>query len=370
MAHSHDHHNTATIFVANPWNLAVVGYGLSAKIFHIPFIQAVPDLKFYGVVQRNPQPDNNASKDHPGIKSWRSVEDMLQDMDVDVVVVTSIPSSHFVICKQALEAGKNVIVEKPFVPTSKEAGELIELAKKNERWITVYQNRRWDSDFVTLKQIVADGALGHISEFETHFDRHRPDPPKATWKAVDEPGNGAIYDLGTHLIDQVYHLLGMPTAVTGFIGTQRLDAEGGSHDSFTVLLHYEKMLVTAKAGVVSPHVRQLRYWIRGTKGSYHKFHLDVQEDQLIQGMRPKDRGFGIAPEDHNGVLTLAEDGEMNKKVYPMVQPPTYEAFYRTVVGALRERNDVPVTAKDARDVLRIIEAAMESSETRKTIEIK
>ncbi|KAF2486093.1 hypothetical protein BDY17DRAFT_246404 [Neohortaea acidophila] len=352
----------------NPWNVAVVGYGLSAKVFHIPFITAVPDLKLYGVVQRNPKPDNDAEKDHAGIKSWRSVEDMLKDDEVDVVVITSIPTTHFEMCKKSLEAGKNVVVEKPFVPTSREADELIELAKTKGKLITVYQNRRWDSDFVTLQKIIKDGLLGDIAEFETHFDRHRPDAPPATWKVVDEPGNESIYDLGSHLIDQVYCLFGMPQRVTAFLGKQRRGVTQGPHDSFTVLLHYDGMLVTAKAGVISPHVRQLRYWVRGTKGSWYKYHLDVQEDQLRKGMRPTAQGFAIEPESHHAILTVAEGSEMKRSIHPTVSPlPTYLQFYKTLVDALQGNSGVPVDAAQCRDVLRIIEMAQQSSAEGSTI---
>ena len=271
-AHGQDHeHEVATILAVNPFNFAVVGYGLSAKVFHIPFINAIPDFKLYGVVQRSPQPDNDAAKDHPGIQSWRSVEEAYQDKKVDVVVITSIPGTHYQMCKDALEAGKNVIVEKPFVPTSKEADELITLAKEKNKILTVYQNRRWDSDYLTLRKIMSEGSLGRIAEFETHFDRHRPESPADTWKTKDEPGHGSIYELGTHLIDQVYHSFGMPQRVTGFLTTQREGVKGAAHDSFTVLLHYKDGLIaTAKAGVVSAEVEQLRFWVKGTKGSFKK----------------------------------------------------------------------------------------------------
>lgn len=243
---------------------------MSAKIFHIPLILAIPDFKLYGIVQRSPKPDNDAGKDHPGTKSFRSVDEVYADPDVDLVVITSIPGTHYSMCKDALEAGKHVVVEKPFVPTSREANELIEIQKKSGKLLTVYQNRRWDADFLTLRQVMSSGSLGDIAEFETHFDRHRPDPPPDTWKAADEPGHGSIYDLGTHLIDQVYHTFGMPRRVTGFIYEQRRGTQGGVHDSFTALLHYDKMIATVKAGVVSPEVEQLRYWVRGTKGSFKK----------------------------------------------------------------------------------------------------
>ena len=255
---------------AKPINAVVVGYGLSAKVFNIPLILAVPDFKLYGIVQRSPQPDNDCEKDHPGIKGFRSVEDVYNDPDVDLIVISTVPGTHYSMCKAALEAGKHVVVEKPFVPTAKEADDLISIQKNSGKLLTVYQNRRWDADFLTLQQILADGSLGDVAECETHFDRHRPDPPPENWKAIDQPGHGSIYDLGTHLIDQVYHLFGMPKKVTGFVYHQRRGVEGTVHDSHTVILHYDGLLATVRAGVVSPEREQMRYWVRGTKGSFKK----------------------------------------------------------------------------------------------------
>lgn len=158
-----------------PINVAVVGYGLSAKIFHIPFILAVPDLHLHGIVQRSPKPDNNASNDHLDAKIYSSFEEAIADPDVELVVITSIPETHFPMAKAALEAGKHIVVEKPFVPTSAEAEELIAISKKVGKVTNVYQNRRYDSDYNTVSKVMKEGHLGELAEFETHFDRHRPD---------------------------------------------------------------------------------------------------------------------------------------------------------------------------------------------------
>ena len=233
----------------------------------------IPELKLYAIVQRSPSPSDDAGKDHPGIKSYRSSEEMVSDSNIDAVVVTTAPTSHFELAKLALEHGKHVIVEKPFTPSSKEAIELIAIAKQHERLLTVYQNRRWDSDFLTLSNLLKEGTLGRVVEFETHFDRHRPDAPDpaSTWKAKLLPGGGAAYDLGTHLIDQAVVAFGLPDKITGFVGSQREQNPGDVEDSCTVLLHYKSgLLVTVKAAVVSPEEKQLRYWVRGDKGSYKK----------------------------------------------------------------------------------------------------
>ena len=198
---------------------------------------------------------------------------MVTDPEIEVVVVTTVPTSHFELSKLALEHGKHVIVEKPFTPSSKEASELIAISKKHDRLLTVYQNRRWDSDFLTLSRLLEHKVLGRLVEFETHFDRYRPQAPDpaSTWKAKLLPGGGALYDLGTHLIDQVVVACGLPDKITGFAGSQREHNPGEVEDSCTVLLHYASgLLATVKAAVVSPEERQLRYWVRGDTGSYKK----------------------------------------------------------------------------------------------------
>jgi len=277
-------------------------------------------------------------------------------------------------CKSALQAGKHVVVEKPFVPTAAEASELCQIAQTSGKKLAVYQNRRWDADFVTLQQVLKSGSLGDIAEFETHFDRHRPDPPANTWKAKDAPGNGAIYDLGTHLIDQVYSLYGLPTRVTGFVGYQRRGVTEGAADSCTVLLHYDgsrQMLATVKAGVVSAEVDQLRFWVRGTKGSFKKFHLDPQEDQLkgAKAGAPLPGDFGVEAEGRAAsVTTLGEGGGLERKVWETVSPPpTYVEYYRVFGKAVAGEEEVPVRAEEARDVLRIVEAALLSSKEGRSV---
>ena len=305
--HSDDTTNDQMSMATKPFNVTILGYGLSAKIFHIPLILALPDdFTLHSVVQRSPTASNNAQTDHTTIKLFNSAEEAYADPEVDVIVISLPPATHFSICKAALEAGKNVVVEKPFVPTAAEADELIKIQRQSGKLLTVYQNRRWDSDFLTLRALLDAGTLGEVTEFETHYDRHRPSPPADSWKIRDAPGHGSIYELGTHLIDQVYYLFGMPERVTGFLTRQRRGGgeggEGGAHDSFTALLWYEcgKMVATVKAGVVSAEAEQLRFWVRGGKGSFRKCHLDVQEDQLKAGLRPGGEGYGVDPESHFG----------------------------------------------------------------------
>lgn len=254
---------------ATPFRVGMIGYGLSAKVFHIPFIQAEPSFKLQAIVQRSPKPDNDASKDFPDATIHSSTDDLFKDADVDVVIVGTPPTTHLALAKQALESGKHVVVEKPFTPTAAEAQELVDTAKRVGKVLAVYQNRRWDVDFLTLKDLLEKTTFGRIVDFETHFDRWSPGA-KQGWKAETGPGHGVVYDLGTHLMDQLIVLFGMPKKITAFLYGQRQPNPSGYEDSCKILLHYDGFIATAQGAVVSPELRQLRYWIRGDKGSYTK----------------------------------------------------------------------------------------------------
>ncbi|KAL9026558.1 MAG: hypothetical protein Q9196_004789 [Gyalolechia fulgens] len=353
------------------YNVGIVGYGLSAKVFHIPLIQVVPDLNLYALVQRRPTTDNDVSKDHPGIKSYQTMEEMVKDSSIDIVVVTTPPATHFELAKLALENGKHVVVEKPFVPTSKEAHDLITLARQNQRLLTVYQNRRWDSDFLTIQQLVTERTLGRIVEFESHFDRYKPSTAGSkSWKTRPEPGGGAIYDLGTHMMDQIVALFGMPRKITAFLGSQRAENPGGYEDACTILLHYVGMMATVKVAVVSPEAAQLRFWVRGDRGSYKKYHEDRQEAHLTQGLKPGDAGFGIEPPECHGILTTVDAGNLISNPYPTVQLATYKDFYTRLTKALAGEDRVSVTPEDAASVIRLVELAKQSSEEGRTLDVE
>ena len=257
------------------------------------------------------------------------------------------------------------------MPTSAEAQALVDVSSKTGKLICVYQNRRWDTDFLTVQQLIKDGTIGRVVEFETHFDRWKPVRPE-TWKgtlSMDHAG-GVIYDLGTHLIDQAYVLFGMPKTVTTIFSNQRNDGEA-EPDSFVALLGYGPggPLVTAKAGVMSIETEQFRYWVRGTKGSFKKFHLDVQEDQLKAGLKPGDKGFGIESESSSGTITVIEADTPKSSVFKNIEPKTYATLYAGFAKAIGGGGEaaVPVKASEARDVLKIIEAARESAKSGKTV---
>ncbi|KAK5082635.1 hypothetical protein LTR05_006515 [Lithohypha guttulata] len=354
------------------YSVGIIGYGLSAKIFHIPFITDTARFKLDAVVQRTPKPQDDASNDYPRTKIYRSTEELFNDADIDVVVISTAPNSHFELASKAMRAGKHVLVEKPFTPTSDEARELVKVAEQNNVLLTVYQNRRYDRDFLTVRKLVSEGSLGRVAEFETHFDRHRPDMPTAqSWK-TDPANYSAVFDLGTHLLDQAVYLYGLPKRITGFVGSQREGNTIGLEDSFTALLHYEDgLMVTAKAGVVSPETDQLRFWIRGTKGSFKKFHLDPQEDQLKNGLRPGQENYGEEGESKHGILTTTSEGGMTTSKVKPVESKGYTTFYDQFAKAL-DANDaklLPVDPGVSADVIRLCELMRQSSQQGRTLDL-
>jgi predicted dehydrogenase len=348
---------------------------MSATIFHIPFIAAnAPLLTLHSILQRNPQPGSSAPDDHPSVKHHTDLTSFLADPDLDLVIVTTPPDSHFDVTKASLEAGKHVLVEKPFVPTVTQAKDLCDLSRQAGKFLCVFQNRRWDADFLTVKKLVEEGKLGRVVEFESHFDRYRPDVP-TTWKSRlgIKNGGGPVFDLGSHLIDQIYVLFGLPTAVFAKFVNQREGTLGGEPDGFTAMLSYDNGLVAlVRVGIMSIEKRQPRFWVRGTKGSYRKSGLDSQEDQLKAGMKTEDPGFGLEDEEWDGVLTSVVDGEMKEEKCPNVEPETYKKLLEGFGLAIRKgsREDVPVKGEEAMDVLRIIEAVIESAKTGSEVKMR
>lgn len=349
-------------------------YSMSATIFHIPFISLTKNLVLHSIVQRSPKPGSSAPEDHPTVKHHTSVEPLLADPEVDVVVVTTPPDTHYELAKASLKNGKHVLVEKPFVPTAAQADELTRLARENGRVLCVYQNRRWDADFLALRRLVETGTLGRIVEFETHFDRYRPGRP-TNWKGTlgMDQGGGVVYDLGTHLIDQAYVLFGTPSAVYARFVNQRdgkiMGKDGpGEPDSVTAVLSYAETgtLVHVRIGVMSVETKQVRFWVRGSKGSYHKTGLDPQEDQLKAGVKPSEADFGHEDASKAGRLCVAkEDGSVIDQPVAAAEPETYLKFYELFAKSLEtgKEADVPVPATQAAEVLRIIEAVRESAKT-------
>ncbi|KID75774.1 NAD(P)-binding domain protein, partial [Metarhizium brunneum ARSEF 3297] len=355
------------------FNVGVIGYGegqrsMSAKIFHIPFIATTPQLKLHSIVQRTPRDGNSAPQDHPSARHYTDAKQLLADGEVDVVVVTTPPDTHFALTKAALEAGKHVLTEKPFVPTAAEAEQLMALARQRGRLVCVYQNRRWDTDFLVVKHLVAHDVVGRVVELDSHFDRYRAAPP-TNWKgALGIPSGGsALFDLGAHLVDQAYVLFGMPRAVHGRLLAQRSGAADlFNPDAVAAELTYpDGKLVHVRISSLSAETDQPRFWLRGARGSFRKRGLDPQEDRLKAGVAPSAPGFGREDPDSMRLVLVGEDGAPREAKVPDLEPETYAAFYAAFGRALEtgRDEDLPVKPSEARDVLRILEAVVESAKT-------
>ncbi|KAH6889242.1 oxidoreductase [Thelonectria olida] len=357
-----------------PFKAGIIGYGTSAKVFHIPFLTASPSFTVHAIVQRT---GDAAKEAHPESIIYRSTDELFEDKNVDFVVVCTPVETHFDMATRALNAGKHVVVEKPFCPTSEECNQLIDLAKAEGKLLTVFQNRRWDVEFLTLQKVIAEGHLGRIVEFSSHYDLFLNELPSFWPGMLSQPGGSLLHGLGTHIIDQMLVLFGSPSKITGFLQCHHQE---DVEDAFTVLFQYPGgLVVTLKSTLCSTENNQLRFWIRGKNGSFKKYHIDPQEPQINAGMKVDDPEFGKEDESRYGILTVAEKpdeehtqarfeaGRLKESVYPNVPPQTYSKYYELFAAALEGKGGVPVKPEDARDGIRIIELAKESSQNGNTL---
>jgi len=336
---------------------------MSGWVFHAPFIAINPGFELYGVWERT---KNLAAEKYPGVKTFRSLEELLADESVELVVVNTPNATHFEYAKKALEAGKHVVVEKPFTITVAEAQLLSELAVKRGRVLTVYQNRRFDSDFRTVRKVVEQGLLGQMVEAEIHYDRFKEEPGPKLHKETPGPGTGLLYDLGSHLIDQVLQLFGMPEAVFADIAVMRKLSK--VDDYMEVLLYYPNLRVRVKSSYV---VREATpsYAFHGTKGSFIKARTDIQETALQANKKPGGSDWGIEPESERGLLHTEKDGKIIRE-YVESEKGNYGDFYSLLYKSIREGEPLAVTPRQATDIIRIIEAAYESNRSRRVVPAK
>jgi scyllo-inositol 2-dehydrogenase (NADP+) len=339
-------------------NVGLVGYGLAGLVFHAPLIGSVPQLRLSKVVTSR---RDQIAKDLPGVAAVPDISDVLADPFIDLLVIASPSANHFEHATAALLAGKHVVVDKPFATTAREADELIALAESQGLILTVFQNRRWDGDYLTASHSIEQGWLGKVFHYEVHFDRFRPQI-KAGWREEPRPGSGILYDLGAHLIDQTLHLFGMPRAVTADIIAQRAGAK--VEDYFHLILDYEPLRVILHSATLVPHPGP-RFTVHGDGGSFLKYGLDGQEDALKQGLRPGDQQWGADQPEYYGELTPA--GGTTRKVETL--RGSYEKYYELLAACLLTGAPPPVDPRDSRNGLIVIEAAQRSAAERRTVEI-
>lgn len=345
----------------------IIGYGLSGRVFHAPFIDVVEGFELTKISTENPSGIKLVKQRYPETEIVSGAEDIINDENIDLVIVTSPNIVHFKWAKEALIAGKHVVVEKPFTNTSAEADELIEISKKHGKILTAYHNRRFVSDTKTVKKILASRLLGDVVDFESHFDRYRPEArPSGYWRENPMPGSGIFYDLGSHLVDQVLYFFGLPQAITAQIKSQRHWSQ--VDDCFDVRLHYSTFTATLKSSMLVK-IPGPTFQIHGTKGSFVKYGLDVQEENLNNGKIPNTPDWGKEPEKIWGRLITEYNG-VNLQSVVESENGDYREYFYNLRDAIHGNAEIAVKAEEARNVIRIIELAFLSSKEKRTVEFK
>jgi len=341
--------------------VGLVGFGLAGRAFHAPVIRAVPGLHLSAIVQRS---GTEAAEKYPDVRIVRSLDELLSMPEVGLVVIATPNDTHYPLARQCLEAGRDVVVDKPFATTLEEAKSLVETAKETGRLLTVYQNRRYDGDFQAIRALVADGTLGRIVRFESAYDRFRPQLKPGAWRETARPGSGILFDIAPHLIDHALVLFGLPEAVTGDIRIERENA--GADDAFDITLHYSNgMRAVLRSSILAAAPRP-RFVLLGTKGSFVKQTFDPQEMNLRRGDIPADKPWGFEPEENWGVLTVPAGDSFERRRIPSATCD-YRDYYSNVRDAILGRAALAVTPEYALHVMRILELARESSRKRCTI---
>ena len=335
-------------------------FGMAGRMFQAPFLHAMDEFSLHAVVERHAK---RVANTYPAIRSHDSVEAMLADPAIELVVVNTPNVDHFEHVRMALLAGKHVVVEKPFAVTSAQAVEMVELAARQDRKLVAFQNRRWDSDFLAVRQVVEKGLLGQLIEAEFHYDRYEKNLSAKAHKEVDQLGTGVIYDLGPHLIDQAICLFGKPERVFAVLRTHR----PGSvvNDYFDLTLLYGAFTVRLKSSLLALEPVP-GFVVHGAEGSFLKSRADVQADMLDRGISPNVADWGQEPVAEHGVLHTCVDGRDERRRFPS-PAGHYQSFFAGVYRHVREGAPSPVALADTLLNVRIIEAALESSRTQSVV---
>ena len=337
--------------------VGLIGYGFASKTFHAPLIAGTPDVELAAISS------SDASKVHadwPAVKVVADPQALLDDPTLQLIVIPTPNDTHFPLAKAALNAGKHVVVDKPFTVTLSQARELDALARSLGRLLSVFHNRRWDSDFLTVKALINEGTLGEIAFFESHFDRYRPQV-RDRWREQAGPGSGIWYDLAPHLLDQAVHLFGLPVSMTVDLAQLRPGAQ--TTDYFHAILSYPQRRIVLH-GTMLAAAESARYIIHGARGSYVKFGLDPQEERLKNGERLPQEDWGYDMRD--GVVTRAE-GEALVEETVLTLPGNYPAYYAAIRDALNGSGENPVPASQAIQIMELIELGIESAKHRATL---
>ncbi|MFB9757991.1 oxidoreductase [Ectobacillus funiculus] len=343
----------------NTMRVGLIGYGFSGETFHAPLLQALTEYEIVKVMSRNPQ---KVAQTLGAVQVVETIEDVLKDETIELVIITTPNTLHYEMAKQSLLAGKHVVIEKPMVIDPEEAEELIQLANEQQLMLSVYQNRRWDNDFLTIKRLIAEDTLGKVNTYEAHFDRFRPHV-QDRWREQAGKGAGILYDLGSHLIDQALHLFGKPQFVLADVVAQRDGAK--TDDYFHIIMGYGKLRVILHCGSIVAG-QGPRFTLHGSKGSFIKYGIDGQEDALKAGKIPTADDWGEDNPECYGTLILHEDEqEVVTKVKTL--PGSYTSYYKQVFEHIRYGQPCPVRAEEGLQTIQMIHAALKSSAEKQAV---
>ncbi len=341
---------------------ALLSYGMSGKIFHAPFIAAHPGFTLCGAWERSRK---NIQNDYPDTTSYPTLEAVLADKSIELVIVNTPNDSHYEYATRALQAGKHIVVEKAFTTTVAQGEALKALAKQQSKMISVYQNRRFDSDCRTVQRVIAANLLGDIIEAEFHYDRFKPVIGPKEHKETPNAGAGLLMDLGPHLIDEALHIFGLPTALFADIRITRLHSK--VDDWFDIQLYYPTIRVRLKSGNIVREAIPANV-IHGRKGSFIKTRGDVQEADLLAGLKPGSENWGVEPVSEQGLLHTEINGKEVRETIASDRG-NYGDYYAAIYEAIANGKPVPVTAAEGINTIRIIEAAIKSNKEKRVVNL-
>ena len=347
--------------------VGLCAFGMSGKVFHAPFLKEHPGFFMSAVVERSKE---DSKEKYPDAEIYRSVEEMLENADIEVIVVNTPVQTHFEYVKMALDAGKNVIVEKPFTVTVSEAEQLVNLAENKNLFLSVYQNRRFDRDYLQVQKVLAEGKLGNVRESEIRFDRFRTEPSGKEHKENPEQnGSGSVHDLGSHLVDQATQFFGFPEKV--FADIFSMKGEAYANDYFEILLYYKNDLRVRLKSSVFTKEEHFAYKIHGDKGSFLQERTDNQENELTAGTIPAYGKEWMEPlKESDGILTYLNENSETKRVLTSSEFGNYMNYYQQIYEHIVFGYALPSLGNEVVQNMKIIEASLESSKKGKIIELK
>ncbi|MDR2237728.1 MAG: Gfo/Idh/MocA family oxidoreductase [Chryseobacterium sp.] len=341
-------------------------FGMSGKVFHAPFLKEHPGFFISGIVERSKE---DSKEKYPLAVIYRSVEEMLQNAEIELVIINTPVQTHYEYAKMALEAGKNIIVEKPFTVNVEEAEELVRLADEKGLFLSVYQNRRFDRDFLQVKNIINSGKLGTIKEAEIRFDRFRTTPSGKQHKEnPQQTGSGSLHDLGAHLVDQAVQYFGYPEKL--FADVFSMKGTAFANDYFEILLFYKNELRLRLKSSVFTKEAHYAYAVHGEKGSFLQERTDQQENELVAGAVPV---FGeewtVPLKEQDGILNVLNENNETERTFTLSEPGNYMDYYQQIYEHIVFGYPLPSPGSEVVQNMKIIDAALKSAEEGKVVEL-